>query len=80
MSPAQTGAERADDLRRYRPWFYAAALYNLLWGATVILRPRQSLRLLGLPDATPAPLWRVVGMLVMVYAPGYWWAALLRGE
>jgi small multidrug resistance pump len=73
-SPAPT-----DDLPvalvRYRPWFYAAALYNLLWGAAIILFPRRSIRLLGLPETMPVPLWQVIGMLVMVYAPGYFWAA-----
>ena len=34
-------------LVRYRPWFYAAALYNLLWGASIILFPRRSMRLPG---------------------------------
>lgn len=62
-------------LVRYRPWFYAAALYNLLWGTAIILFPHRSIRLLGLPATTPVPLWQVIGMLVMVYAPGYFWAA-----
>ena len=68
----------ADDqsarLLRYRPWFYAAALYNLLWGLAIILFPRRTLRALDLPATVPLPLWQVIGMLVMVYAPGYWWA------
>jgi hypothetical protein len=63
------------DLRRYRPWFYAAALYNLLWGSANVLFPRRCLRLLGLPDeAAWQPIWQVVGMFVLVYAPAYWWA------
>ena len=65
----------ADPLDRYRPWFYAAALYNLLWGCWIALFPRHLFRLLGLDAPRPLPLWRVVGMFVLVYAPGYWWAA-----
>ena len=78
--PHPTPADSSTGLARYRPWFYAAALYNLLWGACVILFPRRTLRLLGLPQATPTPLWQVVGMLVLVYAPGYWWVARRPGR
>lgn len=60
---------------RYRPWFAAAALYNLLWGLAAILQPRLLFDLLGLPIPTPLPIWQVVGMFVLVYAPAYAWAA-----
>src|SRR3954468_21097549 len=49
-------------LDRFRPWFYAAAAYNLCWGIGAML-------------LAPSPGWRVVGLLVLVYAPAYWWAA-----
>jgi small multidrug resistance pump len=49
-------------LEGFRPWLAGAALYNLLWGAGVVL--------LGSSVA-----WKVVGMLVLVYAPAYWWAS-----
>lgn len=65
----------AAKLRRYRAWFYAAALYNLLWGSAVVLFPVRSFALLGLPPPQPVPIWQVVGMLVAVYAPAYWWVA-----
>jgi len=61
-------------LDRYRPWFHAAALYNLLWGALNVLAPQMYFRWLGLPLPKELPYWQVVGMLVMVYAPAYWWA------
>ena len=61
-------------LARYRPWFYAAALYNLFWGAINILFPRLLFDLVGIPLAS-APLWQVTAMIVMIYAPAYWWAA-----
>jgi small multidrug resistance pump len=62
------------NLTRFRPWFYAAAVYNLVWGMTFVLTPGPVVRTLGVahPDLTA---WRVVGMLVLVYAPAYWWAA-----
>ena len=64
-------------LRRYRPWFYAAAAYNLAWGGLVVLSPTLMFSVLGL-DAPPLlPLWQVVGMFVLAYAPAYWWAGRL---
>lgn len=60
---------------RYRPWFYAAALYNLVWGAATILSPYSLFDWIGLTRPNQAALWQVVGMFVLVYAPAYWWAA-----
>ncbi len=62
-------------LDRYRPWFYAAALYNLLWGALNILWPGALFGWIGMPPPAVPALWGVVGMFVLVYAPAYWWAA-----
>jgi hypothetical protein len=62
-------------LARYRPWFYAAALYNLVWGAVNILFPELFFKLVGMAPPSYPPLWQVVGMFVLVYAPAYWWAA-----
>jgi small multidrug resistance pump len=64
-----------DPLGRYRPWLYAAALYNLVWGTVIILFPGALFALIGMDPPTYAPLWQVVGMFVLVYAPAYWWAA-----
>jgi hypothetical protein len=58
----------------YRPWFYAAALYNLVWGVVNILFPNLLFQILGLTPPAPLPIWQVVGMFVLVYAPAYWWA------
>jgi hypothetical protein len=60
---------------RYRPWFLAAALYNLVWGATNILFPFLFFDLVGMAPPNYPALWQVVGMFVLVYAPAYWWAA-----
>jgi hypothetical protein len=66
----------ADDaLDRYRPWFYAAALYNLVWGSLNVIFPELFFLLIGMPPPSYPPLWQVVGMFVLVYAPAYWWAA-----
>jgi small multidrug resistance pump len=63
------------DLRKYSPWFYAAAAYNLVWGAANILFPNLLFDLIGMPRPSNPALWQVVGMFVLVYAPAYWWAA-----
>lgn len=62
-------------LTRYRPWFYAAALYNLIWGSVNILFPFLFFDLMGMARPNHVILWQVVGMFVLVYAPAYWWAA-----
>lgn len=63
------------NLSRYRPWFYAAALYNLVWGAAAIIHPCLLFDILRIPPPRYLPLWQVVGMFVLVYAPAYAWAA-----
>lgn len=66
-------------LKLYRPWFYAAALYNLIWGAVNILFPTLFFDVISIPPPTYQALWQVVGMFVLVYAPAYWWAARRPG-
>jgi len=70
---SSTSPDRA--LLRYRPWFYAAAFYNLLWGAVNVLFPTLFFDLINMPRPNHLALWQVVGMFVLVYAPAYWWAA-----
>jgi len=57
-----------------RGWLIAAAVYNILWGAAVIIAPVATLRLLGVTpssaDVWPA-LWGCIGMMVAVYGVGY---------
>ena|SRR5438093_2582044 len=43
-------------------WLQTAATYNLCWGCGAVV----------LADSLG---WKVVGMIVAVYAPAYWWAA-----
>lgn len=66
-------AEKA--LARFRPWLAAAAIYNLLWGSFTIVFPDALFRLLSMSSPSYPPLWQVVGMFVLVYAPAYGWAA-----
>lgn len=61
--------------KKYSPWFYAAAFYNLIWGTVVILWPSLLFTIWDIPQPTDSALWQVVGMFVLVYAPAYWWAA-----
>jgi hypothetical protein len=59
----------------YRPWFLAAALYNFGWGTLVVAAPGGVLEFAGVPAPPTLALWQVVGMMVLVFAPAYWWAS-----
>jgi len=61
-----------DDLRTYRAWFYAAAMYNVVWGSVVMLFPGTFLRIAGMASPGAVPLAQVIGMMVGVYAYGYY--------
>jgi len=65
----------ADPLSRYRPWLYAATAYNLIWGSVGVLFPQAFFQLVRMDAPNYLPLWQVIGMFVLVYAPAYWWAA-----
>lgn len=58
--------------RFYRGFFYAAAVYNLVWGAAATLFPRLFYRIAGLDQTLPTPIFQSVGMMVGVYAYGYY--------
>jgi len=54
----------------------AAAIYNLVWGAFIILAPNALFDFAGLPRIqTYVGIWQCVGMIVGVYGIGYWAAA-----
>ena len=59
----------------YRPWFYAAAVYNAAWGIATILFPNAFFELIGMGPLEHPSLWRVVGMFLLVYTPAFWWVA-----
>jgi hypothetical protein len=73
-------ADAIASLERYRPWFYAAALYNFAWGVSVIICPSLLFEALDLEAPDYLPLWQVVGMFVLVFAPAYWWAGRFPGR
>jgi small multidrug resistance pump len=54
----------------------AAAIYNVLWGAFIILFPNAIFDFAGLPRMINyVGIWQCVGMIVGVYGIGYWIAA-----
>jgi len=53
-----------------------AALYNVVWGAAVIVLPQQTSQLAGFdPPPGYIELWQCLGMIVGVYGVGYWIAS-----
>lgn len=60
---------------RMRWTLIAAGVYNLLWGAWVVLRPLDFFNWVGLPEPTYPQIWQCVGMIVGVYGVGYLAAA-----
>jgi len=52
-----------------------AAVYNLLWGAWVVLFPQQFFEWTGMDPINHELVWQGMGMVIGVYGFGYWWAA-----
>lgn len=53
----------------------AAAVYNLVWGAWVVLMPYHFFELVGMEKPVHATIWQGMGMVIGVYGLGYWWAS-----
>jgi hypothetical protein len=61
-----------------RRWLLAAGLYNIVWGAAMVLAPIWTLQVLGVSPANTElwpQLWACIGMIVGVYGLGYMIAA-----
>lgn len=62
-----------------RPWMskilIAAGLYNLIYGAWVVLFPASTFELLDMEPPRYMFLWQCIGMIVGVYGVGYLAAA-----
>jgi hypothetical protein len=58
---------------RFAGWLRAAAAYNAGWGFVTVLAPGLVAAIAGARGNLVA--WQCIGMLVLVYAPAYWWAA-----
>lgn len=52
-----------------------AGIYNLAWGAWVILWPNAMFQFAGLEPPRYPQIWQCLGMVVGVYGVGYWIAA-----
>ena len=62
--------------RRWMSWtLRAAALYNLIWGAFVVVFPDALFRWAGAEPPNYPQLWQCIGMIVGVYGLGYGIAA-----
>ena len=72
-SPLPPAASTPGNLAFFVPWAYAAAAYNFAWGLVNILFPGLFFDLLRIDRPNYLPIWQVVGMFVLVYAPAYFW-------
>ena len=52
-----------------------AAVYNVVWGAWIVLFPNHLFELTGIDHPNYPEIWQCVGMIVGVYGIGYWIAA-----
>ena len=52
-----------------------AAVYNLLWGAWVVVFPNAFFEWVGMELPTHPVIWQGMGMVIGVYGLGYWWAS-----
>jgi len=52
-----------------------AAIYNIVWGAWVVLFPQHFFDLVGMERINHAMVWQGMGMVIGVYGLGYWWAS-----
>ena len=52
-----------------------AAIYNLVWGAWVVLLPQHFFELVGMEPLRHELVWQGMGMVIGVYGLGYWWAS-----
>lgn len=64
-----------NDIPAWMPWVLRiAALYNLLYALLLTIWPTQTFEWLQMP-VTPEVMIRCIGMMVGIYALGYWIAA-----
>jgi hypothetical protein len=53
----------------------SAAVYNLIWGAWVVLFPSAFFEWTGMDVPEHLMIWQGMGMVIGVYGLGYWWAS-----
>lgn len=61
--------------RQMKVTLQLAAIYNLIWGAWVVLFPQSFFDWADMPALTYPTIWQGTGMIVGVYGLGYWWAS-----
>lgn len=61
--------------RWMKPVLFVAGVYNIAWGALVVLFPLTLFRWLGMAEPNYPQIWQCVGMVVGVYGVGYMIAA-----
>ncbi len=54
---------------------YAAGVYNIVWGASVVIFPLAFFRWADAAPPNYPQIWQCLGMVVGVYGVGYWIAA-----
>lgn len=54
-----------------KAWLLAAATYNLLWGAAIVVAPHALFRWTAMEVPRYPEIWQCVGMIVGVYGVGY---------
>lgn len=52
-----------------------AAIYNILWGAWVVLFPNHFFSLVGMEQLNHPMVWQGMGMVIGVYGIGYWFSS-----
>jgi len=72
MSSEVNAGTKVPAYKLYRTCFYGAAIYNTLWAIVVIVLPTQTARIVGVDAAAFVPFVQVIGMMVGVYAFGYY--------
>ncbi len=66
-----------DPSPRWMKWtLVLAAIYNLAWGAFIVLFPLVAFSLLDMDPPNYPQIWQCVGMIVGVYGIGYGIAAM----
>ncbi len=59
----------------YKITLKSAAVYNIIWGAWVVLFPQHFFLLVGMEPLNHPLVWQGMGMVIGVYGLGYWWAS-----
>ncbi|SDG85812.1 hypothetical protein SAMN04488027_10933 [Psychroflexus sediminis] len=52
-----------------------ASIYNILWGAWVVIFPNHFFELVGMELPSQPMIWQGMGMVIAVFGLGYWWAS-----